>query len=220
MRSYVALLEERFKLPVYPVVVNILRTSEPTVSELHTTFMGLSAHQQYRVINLWELEAEQVLAGGLPTLLPFVPIMAGGDKVDIITRAVYALRSTPELADFETFLLFMARFVLDGATIETILRWDMATLRENPWYAQILEEGRKEGWEEGKEEGREEGMVTLIRHAIFRRFGEQSPALEDHLRRLPADQRIPLLDMVLDASSLQEVTAYLERVLGPAQPLR
>jgi len=67
MRCYAALIEERYGLPVYPVVVNILPTTQPIASEHRAEFMGLSVLQQYRVINLWELDAERVLAGGMTT---------------------------------------------------------------------------------------------------------------------------------------------------------
>jgi hypothetical protein len=55
MNAYTALVGEKYGLPVYPVVVNILRPG-PTVtiaSRYESEIMDITAHQVYRVINLW-----------------------------------------------------------------------------------------------------------------------------------------------------------------------
>lgn len=77
MRNYVALAEERYGLPAYPVLINILPPSSATAipTSYQSQFMGLTARQDYRVINLWEVDAELVLQQPLPPLLPFVPIL-------------------------------------------------------------------------------------------------------------------------------------------------
>jgi predicted transposase YdaD len=222
MRSYAALIEERYALPVYPVVINVLRTEQRPATAYRSSFMALTAVQEYRVVNLWELDAEQVLAAKMPALLPFVPIMVGGNRVDIVQRAVYALRSDAELADFETFLAFIARFVFDSETILSIMRWDMATLRENPWYAEILqegieagrEEGREAGREEGREEGREAATVTLVELLLVHRFGAADPALLGRIRRLSPEQLVSLTDAIYMSPSLQGVADQLDAILG------
>ena len=49
-------------LLVHPVLVNILPLAETmTVRDrFESTFLGLQARQDYRVINLWEIDAEIV----------------------------------------------------------------------------------------------------------------------------------------------------------------
>ena len=82
MRAYTALVEEKYELLVYPVVVNILqpRTTETVPSHYESEIMGCRAYQDYRVINLWEIEAESVFEQNLSSLLPFVPILKGGNS--------------------------------------------------------------------------------------------------------------------------------------------
>src|SRR5215210_5104991 len=77
VRAYAALAEEKYDLPVYPVVVNILPPGPETViaTAYDEEFMGLRARQDFRVINLWEVEAEEVLRGQLSALAPFAPVM-------------------------------------------------------------------------------------------------------------------------------------------------
>ena len=83
MRAYAALAEEKYHLPTYPVLVNILPpNSSPNASVeianfYQSTCYGLTARQDYRVINLWEVEVELVFEQPIPSLLPFVPILKG-----------------------------------------------------------------------------------------------------------------------------------------------
>jgi hypothetical protein len=119
---------------------------------------SLSVLQQYRVINLWELDAERVLAAGMPTLLPFVPIMRGGDRIDIVQRAVYALRRAPDLVDFATFLAIIASYVLDRATIRSIMRPSSMHLRCMWWLPTSTR-----NWREGASSPVTTGVVPAAR---------------------------------------------------------
>jgi predicted transposase YdaD len=59
MRAYAALAEEKYKLSTYPVLINLLKASNneiPTCYE--SNIEGLIARQDYRVINLWEVDAQ------------------------------------------------------------------------------------------------------------------------------------------------------------------
>jgi predicted transposase YdaD len=59
IRAYTALATERYNLPVYPVLINILpsTTNQIIPSHYSSEFLGLRAYQDYRVINLWEVSA-------------------------------------------------------------------------------------------------------------------------------------------------------------------
>ena len=226
MRSYAGLVEERHRLPVYPVVINIMEAAAPSPGEYRTTFMGFEAVQQYRAINLWELDAAAVLAGNVPALLPFIPIMRGGDNIDIVKQALYALRSDPELADFEEFMAFIAGNVLPIETVRSIMRWDMAILRESPWYTEIYEEGMEKGIGIGVEKGIgigvekgigigfENAMLSMANHALQRRFGQPNPALVALLKQLSPDQLTDVIDVIYTASSQQAVITYVDRLLS------
>ncbi len=45
----------------------------------------------------------------------------------------------------EPLLAFFASFVLDMPLVQQIMRWDMAVLRESPWYHEILSFGEQKG---------------------------------------------------------------------------
>jgi predicted transposase YdaD len=55
MRAYTALAEEKYNLPTYPVLINILQTSDTEIpTSVTSNLAGLRAIKDYRVINLWE----------------------------------------------------------------------------------------------------------------------------------------------------------------------
>ncbi len=99
-----------------------------------------------------------------PSLLPFVPILRGGGEASVVQRAVQLLRADAQLNQLEPLLAFFASFVLDMPVVQEIMRWDMAILRESPWYQQILTEGEERGLQQG-------ARRQLIR-VLQQRFGE------------------------------------------------
>ncbi|NEQ26822.1 MAG: Rpn family recombination-promoting nuclease/putative transposase [Microcoleus sp. SIO2G3] len=160
MRAYAALAEERYKLPTYPVLINILPppASIAIATRYQSQFRGLQARQDYRVINLWEVEAQVVIQQPLPSLLPFVPVLRGGSEESTVRRALQVLRTDEQLRELEPLLAFFATFVLDIPLVQQIMRWDMAVLRESPWYQEILREGLQQGLQQGRQQGLEQGM--------------------------------------------------------------
>ena len=147
MRAYAALAEERYNKPTYPVLINVLPPASyvtiPTRYE--SQFRGLQARQDYRVINLWEVDAELVFQQPLPSLIPFVPILQGGGNELKVRQALQLLRTNEQLNDLESLLAFFATFVLEIPLVQQIMRWDMAVLQESPWYQEILKQGLRQG---------------------------------------------------------------------------
>ena len=99
MRAYSGLVEEKYELPVYPVLVNILpHVSNPQIPTCYeSNFQGIRAYQDYKVINLWEVEAQIVFEQNLRSLLPFVPILKGGGEETVVREALRELRAAPPL---------------------------------------------------------------------------------------------------------------------------
>ncbi|MEA5531707.1 Rpn family recombination-promoting nuclease/putative transposase [Dolichospermum sp. UHCC 0684] len=145
MRAYAGLAEEKYKLPTYPVLINILKTGDAEIpTRYESNLAGLEVRQDYRVINLWEVDVKIALEQPLPSLLPFVPILKGGEDESIIREALRLLQADEQLNQLETVLAFFATFVLDSSLVQEIMRWDMTVLRESPWYEEILQRGKRE----------------------------------------------------------------------------
>ena len=128
------------------MLINILKTTNAEISTTYeSNIAGLRAIQDYRVINLWEVDVSIAFEQPLPSLLPFVPILKGGENESTIREALQILRADEQLNQLETVLAFFATFVLDSALVQEIMRWDMAVLRESPWYKEIEQRGVEQG---------------------------------------------------------------------------
>ncbi|MEH2112355.1 Rpn family recombination-promoting nuclease/putative transposase [Nostoc sp.] len=199
MRAYAALAQERYRLPTYPVLINIL-PPPPTltiVNSYEQEFLGLRAIQDYRVINLWEIDAEIVFQQPLASLLPFVPILRGGGEVSVVQRALQTLRADAQLNQLESLLAFFASFVLDTPLVQQIMRWDMAVLRESPWYQEIEQRGIQQG-----------ARRQLIR-VLEQRFGEIPHEVEVRLEGKSVEQLETLMDSAIAVSYLEEFVVVL-----------
>ena len=197
MRAYSGLVEEKYQLPVYPILVNILphviNPQIPTCYE--SNFQGIRAYQDYKVVNLWEVEAEIVFEQNLRTLLPFVPILKGGREETVVREALRELRADEDLNELEPLLSFFASFVLELPVVQEIMRWDMAVLRESPWYQQLMQEGE----------------AKLLFRLLYRRFGELDETLKQQVRGLSVEQMETLAEELLDFSTVEELETWLEQ---------
>ncbi|MDF5715027.1 MAG: Rpn family recombination-promoting nuclease/putative transposase [Rhizonema sp. NSF051] len=172
MRAYAALASEKYNLPTYPVLINILKTSDTVIpTQYSSNIAGLQARQDYRVINLWEVDVNIAFEQPLPSLLPFVPILKGGEDESKIREALRLLQADEQLSQLETVLAFFATFVIDSALVQQIMRWDMTVLRESPWYQEILQEGETRGEQRGEERGERRGIISSIEMTLEMKFG-------------------------------------------------
>ncbi|MEH2166848.1 MAG: Rpn family recombination-promoting nuclease/putative transposase [Nostoc sp.] len=201
MRAYAALAEEKYNLPTYPVLINILKASDAEIPTSYTlNIAGLRAIQDYRVINLWEVDVEIAFQQPLPSLLPFVPILKGGDNESTIRDALRILRADEQLNQLETVLGFFATFVLDSAIVQQILRWDMALLEQSPWYQEIFSKGEQRGEARGELRGRKEELYSGIELALEIKFGNQGLEL------------MPIISQITDLQKLKTIQQAIKTV--------
>ncbi len=207
MRAYAALAQERYGLPVYPVLVNILPPSDPTIvcDRFESDFLGLQARQDFRVINLWEVDAEMVFEQSLDTLLPFVPILKDGGNQQTVRRALVQLQQNEQLVELESLLGFFASFVLDTELVQQIMRWDVTVLRESPWYLEIQQESRQEGVQEGAINEAQ----SLILRQLSRRVGTLSVNVKAQVQALELPKLEALGEALLDFAGVDDLVGWL-----------
>ncbi len=203
MRSYAALAEEKYELPTYPVLINILQTTDVEIPTNFTSNLaGLRATQDYRVINLWEVDVSIPFQQPLPSLLPFVPILQGGNDESIIREALQMLRRDEDLNQLETVLAFFATFVLESAVVQEIMRWDMGVLRESPWYQEILREGEARG--------EAQGIIISIEMNLEAKFGSQGLELMPRIRQINDLEELKgLLRTIITTTTIDDLQQVL-----------
>jgi predicted transposase YdaD len=194
-------------------LVNILPPASTVTiaSQYQSEVLGLTARQDYRVINLWEIDADLVFQTPLPSLLPFVPILRGGNDESLIRQALQELRTDERLNELEPLLAFFATFVLDSPIVRQIMRWDMAVLRESPWYQEILKEGLATGLEQGLQQGSKREATVLVSRQLARRVGVDASVWRERLEGLTLEQLEVLAEDLLDFSTEDELVAWLEQ---------
>ena len=182
-------------------------TNQHSKSKRHTNSYNLHIEccrfritSRYRVINLWEVDVNIVFEQPLPLLLPFVPILKGGENESIIREALQILRRDEQLNQLETVLAFFPTFVLESALVQEIMRWDMAVLRESPWYQEILREGEARGEARGEIRGEVRGIQTGLETLLEIKFG--NPGLE----------LMPVIYQIKDLQQLKAIQQAIKTV--------
>jgi predicted transposase YdaD len=161
-------------------------------------FAGLQARQDYQVINLWEVDVNIAFQQEISSLLPFVPILKGGDDESTIREALQMLRADEQLNQFETVLAFFATFVLESALVQQIMRWDMAVLRESPWYREIEQRGRREE------------ILSNIEMSLEAKFGRDGLEFMPQITQISDFERLKaILRSIVVANTIEEVQQVL-----------
>lgn len=207
MQAYAALAEEKYGLLVYPLVFYLLPPSSSVSlpDRYYSEFRGLVARRDFRVVKAWELEAREVVERGPLALVPLTPLMRGADE-DVVRAGAQVLREQGAGEEMEVALALFASFRMDAEQIQQIVRWEMAVLRESPWYQEIVQEGRQEG--------RQEGLLEAVLHLLRTRFdlsGSDVEGLATQLQRVKeAEVLRQLLVNAASAESIDEFRASLE----------
>jgi len=183
---------------------------------------GNPSKSSIRQIKLYSVAVKTAVS----VLLPFVPVLKNGGNPTVVQQALHQLRADQQWVELESLLAFFASFVLEGDVVRQIMRWDMAVLRESPWYQEILREGERLGEQKGREAGRNEGRMegrnerlhrqrSLILKQLTRRVGDLAPAMIDQIQALSLEQVEALGEALLDFSQPQELLTWLERHQNP-----
>lgn len=215
MRNYVALAEQRYDLPVFPVLINVLPYKGEIPNRYESSFLGITARQDYNVINLWELSAEDVLAQNFTALIPFIPTMRGGRDEKLLQRAQVKLRLDENLREsgnvdeFELILSVFTEAVLGKGKSNKIFRWKMLDIFvESPLYQEIVEQGLQQGLQQG----RDSELKKVLLKQFTRRFGELGDDIKQKINNLTIEQAETLAEAIFDFNNVEELGVWLSNV--------
>jgi predicted transposase YdaD len=203
VRAYAGLAEEKCDLPVYCVVVNVLPPGPETVvaTAYDAEFLGQRAHQDFRVINLSEVDAEEVWRQPFPGLAPFVPVLRGGAEVPMVRRALETIRAHEQLQGMEALLAFLASLVMNTEIVRQIVRWDMdVDIIEQNWFLQEITQ---------------RGNAKMLLMQLEQLFGPPDQATRERIRHLPPAQLEALAKVLFSFKTKDDLTAWLG-ALDPA----
>jgi hypothetical protein len=224
-------ITEKFDLPVSSVLVLLHphANSPRFTGRLQLPDADGNVYLQfgYRVMRVWELDAEALLSGGTGTL-PLTPLsqVVESELPGVIRRMEQ--RIAAETTAVESAELWLATYVLMGLRFSPSVAGELlkgvGAMKESATYQAILQEGEQRGRVLGEQQGRaigeqegraigeqqgraEEARTVLIRLGS-KRFGSPTAEVrsaieaESDLARLEA-----LLDSLLEAESWDELLA-------------
>ncbi|MDB5313162.1 MAG: hypothetical protein JWO38_7364 [Gemmataceae bacterium] len=183
---YNVFLEHRYGGPVYTVALLLRRdAAAPNLTGLVTRgYPGGEEYLRftYRIVRLWELPADQLLAAGLGAApLALLTDDAVPRLPELVTR--FADRVDREAPDRDAGnLLLTCGFILlglryDKDVIRTLFA-GVQRMKESSTYQSILDEGRDEGLARGIVAARQEDVMALLQE----RFGTVPPEIESRVR--------------------------------------
>ncbi len=159
----------------------------------------------WRIVKLWEVPAEDLLATGDVGVVPWVPLARfEGPPEPIIRECRARIDKAGSPVDKENLLAvtqYLARLRYNDEALFEILGGRKAMI-ESP----LMQELRKEWTEEGMREGEIKALMTVL----VRRFGAAAEALETEIRATGDDAR--LKDMIEHAATCRSLASFRKKL--------
>ncbi|NOT63807.1 MAG: Rpn family recombination-promoting nuclease/putative transposase [Acidobacteria bacterium] len=218
LRSYAGLAEEKYRLPVYPVLIVMLPPAAGvTIPDCYeSSFLGIEARQDYRVIRLWDVPVTDILNQELLELWSLTPLLQGGKDESVLLRTKQRMlqhvqeHPTKWLVEGEAELATFASFVFPLEVIGRIFGGFMVDwVVESPLYkhvvSQVAETAKEKGWQEGRQEGRMDMLVKVLQG----RLGDLGEDLVSRIRSLSSERLEAMADSVFSLKNREELATWL-----------
>jgi hypothetical protein len=197
MNAYAAQAEQKYGLPVCPVLVNFQPppADSPRLSVYESECFGVRVRREFREINLWETPAGDAFQANSPALLALLPFLQGGAEPPLFERALALLRDHRHGQDIETFMLYLIQRVSGDEALRRLgARLDMAMLQKTDLFQPLIDIGVRQ---------------TILR-LLEKRFGSLPDDIEALLAERENEQLTALSTAVVEVSSVEEFRARLQ----------
>jgi predicted transposase YdaD len=117
---------------------------------------------RYRVILLWQMKAEELLALGRPALLGLIGQTRMAAPSELLPQVVERIKTATPDPERQSRLLTALVALIDDEEIITMLEElidEEELLLDTPFLQRIRNQGREKGREEGREEGHTKGLT-------------------------------------------------------------
>jgi predicted transposase YdaD len=126
-----------------------------------------------------------------------------------IREGVRLLRQRGMGEEMEVVLALFTSFVMEPEQIQRIMRWNMAILKESPWYQEIVQEGQQEGLQTGRR-----GILRLFKERFDPSY-EAVGQLEQNLQEVT--DLADLVDLLVHTAQAQSIDTFLEETKRAAE---
>jgi predicted transposase YdaD len=224
MMDYMTRLAYTYHLEVWSVVIYVGRGAGAEDTGRHQLngpdgMPALLWH--YRVIRLWQMDAEELLALGHPALLALVGQTRIVTPATILPDVVTRIQQLPDAELRRRALAAFVALLPDEemvAMVERLIDHEDLLL-DTPFLRRLREEARAEGQAQGLEEGMLVARRRSILDVLVVRFdppGSVYRQLEQHLETITEESRlVDLLTMAIRAHSMAAFQAALEQTHPP-----
>ncbi|MDQ0286795.1 putative transposase YdaD [Desulfofundulus luciae] len=220
--EYTAMQHREYRKPVYPVVLNL--TGRPQEDGYGFDCLDLTVVAfSYRVINLADLPAEEVLRYGPVGIVPLVPLMRRQlSDEELMARCARRIREAPAewVPDLYVGLALFAHLgkIPDEVILKNI---EVSKMEASPLFEGIrqkwVNEGIQKGIQEGIQKGSREDRIEAILEVLEENTGRYPGELAVKLRAIEDMNTLKMLfRRAVRVKNLEEFQAVLSDVLPSA----
>ena len=208
MLNYWVRLYGKYRCKIEQVVIFLQRIDSPLV--LIDRFQEANTIHSYRIIRLWEEDSELFLAD--PALLPLAPLTCSESPRELLQEVaarVELIKDPTQRREILVCTAVMAGLLHKPNLISQLFRED--NMQESLFYQEILQKGVQRGLQQGLQQGLQREVSVILR-LLRRRVGELSSSTEERIRALSITQLEELAEALLDFSSPDDLTDWLENL--------
>ncbi|ROQ93375.1 RpnC/YadD family protein [Desulfosoma caldarium] len=206
--EYEVRYRRRYRLGAMGAVL-LLTPSDRSVDRFHDGGIDY----RFVLVRLWELDAEEAMETNLPCLMPFVPLMRGGQSLveGAERRIIDSGMNREAKGDLLTGMTILAGLVSEEIP-RSIVRRRREIMMESAGYEII----KKEGYDEGLQQGLHRGMMEEAREAVMdvlvERFGKCPAVMEKIILSLESISALKSLRRhAVRVESLEAFRTFLEK---------
>ena len=205
MLEYWTRLYRIFGLPIVQVVVILTPPSDETVIE--NWFRSGNTQHQFNVVKMWEEPTEFFLND--PILLPFATLTQTKNSDRLLNQVLHQVQQLPEpdqRRQVSSYVQLMAGLKYDKEVVRRL--FSEGIMRESVIYQEIFQAGEAQGEARGEARGERQMAIRIL----SRQLGDLSPSFISRLNELSLEKVEALGDAMIDFTSLDDLTQWLEKV--------